>query len=288
MKKSVFLLLLVGLLMLNNIKAQQSEQNSVNLPKGFTAQLDVVYTTVNNWDGKMDIYLPPKEERTTPIVINIHGGGWNKGNKESQTGFASFFKKGYAVANISYRLVDKGTAPAAIEDVRCALIYILKNAEELNINPDKIVIMGGSAGGHLALMGGLVENNSFNTNCKYDKPVKVAAIIDKYGPTNLVSVAKWPSASNWLGNKRDNEEFVKSVSPLFHVTKNSPPVFIVHGTADNVVPINQSEQLYEKLNLEGVKNKFIIIENGGHGKFTEEEKSYISKEMWSFLTSLGL
>ena len=135
----------------------------VEYPSGFSARLDVVYTKVKDlptgqacWEGKMDLYFPPKEKGPSPVVINIHGGGWNKGVKESQTGFSTFFKAGFAVANIEYRLTSQATAPAAIEDTRCALIYLIKNARELNIDVNKIVIMGGSAGGHLALMGGLL------------------------------------------------------------------------------------------------------------------------------------
>src|SRR4051812_44862568 len=88
----------------------------VEYPEGFTAQLNVVYTTVNDWQGKIDIYNNPKAGKPTPIVINIHGGGWNHGTKESQSGFNTFFKMGYAVANMEYRLTGQATAPAAIED----------------------------------------------------------------------------------------------------------------------------------------------------------------------------
>ena len=154
----------------------------------------------------MDVYLPPKEKGPSPVVINIHGGGWNKGVKESQTGFNTFFKAGFAVANIEYRLTGQATAPAAIEDTRCALIYLIKNAKALNIDVNKIVIMGGSAGGHLALMGGLLANDHrFDKNCPGVENIKVAAIIDKYGITDVWDwgygpVIKSKSARTWLGN----------------------------------------------------------------------------------------
>ena len=179
MKKIV---LICGLLLAGRaLSAQDSVQvKKVTYPAGFTEQLNVVYTKVNGWEGKMDLYLPPAKNTATPVVINIHGGGWNKGNKESQTGFSGFFKKGYAVANIAYRLTGVATAPAAIEDTRCALIYLISNAKTLNIDVNKIVIMGGSAGGHLALMGGLLENNHiFDGNGKGTENIKVAAIIEK-------------------------------------------------------------------------------------------------------------
>ena len=139
----------------------------VVFPKGYESKLDVVYVNVNGWEGRLDYYIDPSSKQPTPLVINIHGGGWNHGVKEGQGGFSSFFKAGFAVANIEYRLTPQAKAPAAIEDTRCALIYLISNAKKLNIDVKKIVIMGGSAGGHLALMAGLLGNNHlFDTNCQ--------------------------------------------------------------------------------------------------------------------------
>lgn len=266
----------------------------VTYPAGFTEQLNVVYTKVNDWEGKLDLYLPPVKNAPTPLVINIHGGGWNKGNKESQSGFSGFFKRGYAVANIAYRLTGVATAPAAVEDTRCALIYLISNAKKLNIDVNKIVIMGGSAGGHLALMGGLLENNHmFDTNCKTTEKIKVAAIIDKYGITD---VWDWgygtnktsKSATSWLGAKAKDKDFAMSVSPLYLVKKTSPPVFIVHGDADPTVPYQQSVALKAKLDELGVKNEFITVKDGLHGKFTPEDNSMVNAKILEFLKGLGL
>lgn len=266
----------------------------VTYPAGFSEQLNVVYTKVNGWEGKMDLYLPPAQHAPAPVLINIHGGGWNKGNKESQTGFSSFFKRGYAVANIAYRLTGVATAPAAVEDTRCALVYLISNAKKLNIDVSKIVIMGGSAGGHLALMGGLLENNPvFDGNCKGTANVKVAAIIDKYGITDVwdwgygkLKTSK--SASSWLGAKAKDQDFARSVSPLYQVKKSSPPVFIVHGDADPIVPYEQSVALKAKLDELGVKNEFLTVKGGLHGKFPAEENSRVNAKIMDFLKSLGL
>jgi len=266
----------------------------VTYPAGFTEQLNVVYTKVNGWEGKMDLYLPPVKNAPTPVVINIHGGGWNKGNKESQTGFSGFFKRGYAVANIGYRLTGVATAPAAVEDTRCALIYLISNAKKLNIDVNKIVIMGGSAGGHLALMGGLLENNHiFDTNCKGTENIKVAAIIDKYGITDVWdwgygTIKTSKSATSWLGGKAKDKDFAMSVSPLYQVKKTSPPVFIVHGDADPIVPYQQSVDLKAKLDALGVKNEFITVKGGLHGKFTPEDNSMVNAKIMEFLKGLGL
>ena len=266
----------------------------VEYPVGYTAQLDVVYVKVKDWDGRMDIYLPPKNGKPTAIVINIHGGGWNHGEKESQTGYNSFFKEGMAVANMEYRLTGKATAPAAVEDTRCALIYLINNAKALNIDVNKIVIMGGSAGGHLALMGGLLANDKrFDGNCPCNKKVKVAAIIDKYGITDVWDWAYGKnvtskSANKWLGDKQNDEAFAKTVSPIFYVNKKSPPTFIVHGDADPTVPYQQSVGLHKIFLEVGVTTQFITVPGGLHGKFEKEKNNEINKAIIEFIRNLKI
>jgi acetyl esterase/lipase len=265
----------------------------VEYPAGFSAQLDVVYTTIGGWNGKMDLYLP-SHNGLSPLLINIHGGGWNKGVKESQSGFNTFFKAGFAVANIEYRLSGQATAPAAVEDARCALIYLIKNAKQLNIDVNRIVVMGGSSGGHLALMAGLLGNDHrFDNNCTGVDNIKVAAIIDKYGITDVWDWAYGPnltskSATQWLGSKAKDEAFAKSVSPISYVNKNSPPVFIVHGDADPTVPYQESVALHKKLQEMGVTTKFITIPGGLHGKFTKEQNSDLNKEIIAFLNNINV
>jgi acetyl esterase/lipase len=266
----------------------------VAYPSGYTSKLNVVYTSVNGWEGKMDFYLPPNTGKQTAIVVNIHGGGWNHGVKESQTGFSTFFKEGFAVANIEYRLTCQATAPAAVEDARCALIYIIKNARALNVDVNKIVLMGGSAGGHLALMAGLLGNNKlFNNNCKSTEKIKVAAIIDKYGITDVWDWAYGKnitskSARNWLGIYAKDSVFAASVSPIKHVAKDSPPVFIVHGDADPTVPYQHSEILYKMLKALGVITEFITVPGGLHGKFEKEKNTEINKSIIRFLKELKI
>ncbi len=276
------------------VTATDTTYKPVAYPAGYTSQLNVIYAEGKDWNEKMDLYLPAKTNPATPVVINIHGGGWNKGVKESQTGFNTFFKAGFAVANIEYRLSGQATAPAAVEDTRCALIYLIKHAKELNIDPNKIVIMGGSAGGHLALMGGLLGNDHhFDGNCPGIKNIEVAAIIDKYGITDVWDWAYGPgmngkSAKQWLGGYAKDEKFAASVSPMTYVTKHSPPTFIVHGDADPTVPQRQSLALYKKFQEAGVKTQFVNVEGGLHGKFTKEKNSEINQQIMDFLKEVGV
>ena len=292
--KALFIAALLSVSVATVFAQEDTTYKPVAYPAGYTAQLNVVYTHVKDWDGKVDLYLPPKEKGPSPIVINIHGGGWNHGVKESQTGYGSFFKAGFAVANMEYRLTPQATAPAAVEDTRCALIYLIKNAKALNIDVNRIVIMGGSSGGHLALMGGLLGNDHrFDGNCPGIDNVKVAAIIDKYGITD---VWDWgygknitsKSANRWLGDKEKDQKFAASVSPMTYVSKNSPPTFIVHGDADSTVPYQQSVALHKKLQDAGVITEFMTVPGGGHGKFTREQGNEVNKAIMVFLKKLNI
>lgn len=284
------ILLFYAVLLIHTLNYSQDKvYEKVKYPEGYTATLNIEYTQIENWKGRIDIYANKKVTKPTPVVLNIHGGGWRNGVKESQKGFRSFFKRGYAVANVEYRLSHQGSAPAAIEDIRCAIIYLHKNAKKLNIDPNKIVIMGGSAGGHLALMGGLLENNRrFDTHCSYKGEIKIAAIIDRYGVSDLSPFKKWKSAKLWLGGNFLNEEFTKSVSPINYVNKNNPPVFMIHGDQDTTVPYEQSVLLLKKLKSVGVKSELHTVKGAGHGKFSKEEKRGYRLKMFAFLESIGL
>ncbi|TRX58833.1 alpha/beta hydrolase [Fulvivirga sp. M361] len=289
MKRPVLLTILtLGFFL--DVSCQETTYTPVKYPDHYNAEVDLIYTQTGHWEGRMDIYTNPVSEKPTPVVINIHGGGWNHGVKESQTGFGYFFKEGFAVANVEYRLVDVSPAPGAIEDLRCALVYLCKHAKEFNIDTSKIVVMGASTGGHLALMTGLLGNNrKFDTNCAYDANIKIAAIIDRYGPSDLTLMTQSSSSvKRWLGDGYKNREFIESVSPLYYVDKNSPPTFIVHGTKDPLVPYEQSVLLYEKLKINRIKTELITIEGGSHGKFSKEKRLMLNEKMWGFLKELEL
>jgi acetyl esterase/lipase len=268
----------------------ESSQKSVDLPPGFASMKDVVYVSEGEWNGRVDIYYPKNTSKPAPVIFNIHGGGWTRGSKESQTGFGSFFNAGFAVVNVAYRLAHEGKAPAAIEDVRCAMKYIVANARQFNIDPNRIVLMGTSAGAHLALMAGLLQQNTmFDKNCTTPDSFRVVAIVDKFGPTNLdvPGVEKHPSAANWLGSKVYDSKFRQYVSPVQYVKKTSPPTIIIHGTADFVVPYSQSEELHRKFIENGAVVKFITVEGGGHGGFSKEKSREISSEILDFLRKAG-
>jgi len=273
--------------------AQEAAVKKVEYPIGYESKIDVVYTKVKDWDGRLDVYFNPASTTPTPVIINIHGGGWNHGTKEGQGGFNTFFNAGFAVANVEYRLVNVAKAPGAIEDIRSAMDYLILHAKELNIDPKRIVLMGGSAGAHLALMGGFLENDRrFDTYCKGKENMKVAAIISKYAPSDFVDKTDkfytYKSLLNWMGDNMEDPGFRASISPVTYINKNNPPVFIVHGNDDPIVPYEQSVKLHQKLDKAGVYNEFITVEGGKHGNFEKEKNAEINKATIVFLKKTGV
>lgn len=269
----------------------QTEYPPVKVPANYSAKFNVIYNVVDDWKGTLDLYQPTDAKGPVPLLIDVHGGGWYHGVKESHYEFDVFFNKGYAVANVEYRLAEQARAPGAIEDVRCALIYLIKNAKEFNVDPNKIVIMGNSSGGHLALITGLLGNNHvFDKNCKGFDGVKVMAIIDKYGGADLRRPEKWDTKSLkiWVKDKIINPAFMSSISPITYVSSDSPPVFIVHGNEDPTIDYQQSVALANTLEEAGVVHKFMTIKGGGHGQFSKEENDDINNNIISFLEKLGI
>ncbi len=265
---------------------------AIPYPAGYTAMLDTTYIKVGDWQGKMDLYLPPKQNGPSPAIIKIHGGGWNHGTKVSPGGM--YFHMGFALINVEYRLVQVAPAPAAVQDTRCALKFVIDHAAELNIDVNRIVLQGSSAGGHLVLMTGLLANDHrFDGNCPGTTNLKVAAIVDEFGPTDFTSqswaaISKNRSVVNWLGSNAGNETFKASVSPVSYVNPQSPPVIIFHGDQDHTVPIEQSTVLEQKLKDAGVKTNFIVVQGAGHGKFTHDQNALEEKNIQDFLKSIGV
>lgn len=261
---------------------------SVVYPSNYTGLIDVVYKNVNSTNTRMDVYYPTVATTPVPVVINMHGGGWSGGFKEEQGGFNMYFEKGYAVANVEYRLRGEALAPACVEDVRGALNYVLNHAQEWNIDVNKVIFQGGSAGGHLALMGAYLQNNRiYDNDCvQYTNPIKIMAIIDKYGPCDFTQLMSYSSLIAWIGERFSDLNFVNSLAPITYVDANTPPTYIIHGDADPTIPYNQSVTLYAALQTAGVKSKFTTVPNGGHGGFPDAYNTQMETEIGIFLSEV--
>jgi acetyl esterase/lipase len=251
---------------------------------------NVVYERANGWEGKLDIYARRNPGATTaqpgpptPTVIFIHGGGWVQGTKEgSMLRVLPYIAMGYSVVNVEYRLANVSLAPAAIEDCRCALRWVVAHAKEYNLDPNRLIVAGESAGGHLALTTGMIPASAgFDRSCFGMTEPRVAAIVDFFGITDIADLLDgpgkkpfpevWPYTVQWLGNQPNRAELAKAASPLTYVKAGMPPTIMIHGDADNLVPYEHSLKLRDALQKAGVPNELITIPKGGHGIWPPDE-----------------
>lgn len=270
---------------------EKTEYPPVEYPADYAAEIDVTYSTIDDWEGKLDIYFSKNSEEPVPLVINIHGGGWRKGVKESQRSFKMFFDMGWAVANISYRLSGTAKAPAAIVDCRNAMVFLINNSEKYNIDPLQIVTVGGSAGGHLALMIGLLrDQNNWESMMSPDKDYKVKLIINKYGITDIQEILSEQNrrefAIEWIKGYENDKEFLRSISPLYYIDEGSPAVITIHGDEDPTVPYQQAIILHEALDEKRVENLLVTVPGGKHGKFSPEQNSRIKSDVKKFIDKI--
>jgi len=260
---------------------------------------DITYHKVNGHELKLDVVVPrinlgqapwwAYDGRKKPALLYIHGGGWVEGEKETRLlGLMPYIAREWVVVNINYRLARDAKAPAAIADCRQALHWIYENAEKYQIDTDRIVVSGESAGGHLALMTGMLQKGDSLCGGKYvvDKEIKVAAIINWYGATELSK--KRMEKHAWYDTNDDLEEAVRTLSPINYVSKDNPVIMSIHGSADPVVLPYHAEILHKKLDEAGVKNRLLIIPDKKHGNFTGQQRTQIFEAIWDFLEDAGI
>jgi len=246
--------------------------------EGVAAHRDLVYVPGGHERQKLDLYLPEKGGGPFPLIIWIHGGGWQSGSKENCLPLrVGFVNKGFAVASINYRLSGHAVFPAQIEDVKAAIRWLRAHAREYSIEPDRFGLWGSSAGGHLvALAGTSGGEKSFEVGPHPDVSSRVQAVCDFYGPTDFLAFVSTPgyqrhaeahSAESKLigGVVKEHPEKVARLNPITYVSPDDPPFLIVHGSRDAVVPIGQSSLLHAALQKAGVAVDFHTIEGAGHG-----------------------
>jgi acetyl esterase/lipase len=250
------------------------------IPENVVLESDVQYGNAGGRALVLDIVRPREaSEKPRPAIVFIHGGGWSGGNKESAIGsLIPFASTGnFFCATVEYRLSGEAIWPAQIQDCKAAIRWLKAHAKEYNVDPERIGVWGGSAGGHLVSMLGLTSGvrELEGEGGWPDQSSRVACVVDFCGPSDFLAIAKvkagagrnaYGPVSKLLGGPvEENEELAKAASPLTYVSKDAPPFLIVHGTADKTVPLAQAESLYEALKKAGADATFVRIEGGGHG-----------------------
>ena len=224
-------------------------QDQAPLPDSVSVTRDVVYGEPEGHRLLLDVYAPRDGASRGAGVIFIHGGAWERHGHDYFAAWAAHFAaRGYVCASIDYRISSEAPFPAALEDTKCAVRWMRANAASLGIVPERIAVIGQSAGAHLALLAALTGDNAELEGSGGHPEVssRVCAVVDLYGPTDLTVPleTKEDAVQDFLGaSRRSAPELYAEASPLTHVTADDPPALIIHGDVDVIVPIEQSDRL---------------------------------------------
>jgi acetyl esterase/lipase len=252
----------------------------------------------------VEVVTAGSPQTARPTLIFFHGGGWVEGGGTKAALLTSlpYIAMGMDMVYVDYRIAPQSLAPAAVQDSRCALHWVYEHAKDYGFDTTKIVVTGQSAGGHLALMTGMLDpsagldnectrpENDWRSGAIQD--VKVAAIVDFFGPTDVADLIQGPNirgyAVRWLGSQPDRMEVAKQVSPLTYVHKGLPPILEIHGDKDAIVPYEHAVKLHEALDREGVPNQLITVPGGGHGEWTHQQNLEVQNAVIAFLRKYGI
>lgn len=230
---------------------------------------NIEYKKVDSISLQLDLYKLKKLEQPAPVMIFIHGGAWKSGKRSDYlTYLIDYAKKGYITVTVSYRLAKVAKFPAAVQDVNCAVQWIREHAGDFGIDARRIALVGGSAGGHLAMMAGYAEDEPlFNEGCNTKNSTKVKAVINLYGVADLTTeeskIRKEPL--NFIGGTfEEKPEMYRMASPRFFITPDDPPTLTFHGTIDLIVPVSQSDSLDSWLKKAGVSHEYHRLKGWPH------------------------
>lgn len=250
-------------------------------PHGVTIEQNVQYLSPERTE-RLDLYLPTDRDKSvrSPAVVIIHGGGWTGGDKAGGREFnigTTLAKAGYVCASVNYSLAADNRWPADLIDCKNAVRFLRAKAERYGVDKEHIGVIGGSAGGHLSLM---VAYTSAVPELEPKSPYpgvsdRIQAVVDLYGLADLFTRQKTDdkgsptgeritSSAFMAGTPQSNPDGWKLGSPVYHISKDSPPTLILHGMIDTTIDREQSVELSKKLWEAGVQHELILLENVGH------------------------
>ena len=257
----------------------------VQLPPGVKMDRDILYIPDGDEAQRLDLYLPEKNpEQPLPLIVHIHGGGWMGGSKFPSP-YVNMVNRGYVVASVEYRFSQKARFPAQIQDCQAAIRWLRAHCDKYQIDPDHVGVVGGSAGGHLSALvatsGGKKAFQPIGGND--DQSDRVQCVCNIFGPANFTAVMQQAEEDKNVRNifkfntpsdpysqligvsLIGNKEKTDAVSPIHYVSKDNPPMLILHGTYDALVPYAQSVELQAALKKKGVDVWLQTLPGSGHG-----------------------
>jgi acetyl esterase/lipase len=232
---------------------------------------------------RLDVWAVPAgagaRGRRHPAVVLVHGGGWDQGSRGGSRLPGWLAGRGYVVFDIDYRLATP-TSPSwqqATGDVKCAVGWVVDHAARFGVDPERIGLLGSSAGGHLALLAAYsTAEPALPASCRTGD-AEVAAVAALYPVSDLAALYRTPA--RWGNRSFDVPALVsrfaggtpatvpdryRIASPITHVDRGAPPTYLAHGTRDPVVPVSQSLRLTERLRAVGVPHRLVTLRGSGH------------------------
>lgn len=283
----------VLLLGLGLLVTQGQGEEKIRLEEGIT------YQEVDGESLQLDM-ASPEGEGPFPAIVFIHGGGWGGGNRQAfRNQIQEAAKRGYVAVSISYRLMKfdmekretttaKPIFPTQIHDCKAAVRWLRANAEKYHADPERIGVIGASAGGHLSLLVGLAgkEADLEGEGGHLDQSSQVQAVVNIFGPTEMVtgyqgSTLDWVFRLFMGGTPEETPERYKAASPVTYVRAGAPPILTLHGDQDQVVPVQQAELLDERLKEAGAPHTLLILKDQGHG-FAGPAQQKANEATWAF------
>ncbi len=254
-----------------------------------SVQKDVEYGVAGGQKLLLDVYEPATATSTPrPAVVLIHGGSWIGADKSTMQGMGNFLARwGFVAVSVNYRLLrgNENRWPAQLDDVQRAVRWLRANAAKYDVDANRIGAFGHSAGAQLAALLGMEDtrDNSDPALSKYSS--RVDAVVDVSGPTDFLTNHD-PDGDALLtmllgGSYQKIPGVWREASPVYHVAKSDAPFLIVHGTKDDMVPIAQSQELYDKLQQAGVQVSFVKVDDG-HMFTTPEARRQLALETLNF------
>ena len=242
-------------------------------------QRDVEYANIGNRKLLLDIYeQPASSPNASPIVVWIHGGAWRSGSKNSVP-VTHWLEQGFSIASVGYRLSPEAKFPAQIHDIKASIRYLRANAERFRIDPNRIVIAGSSAGGHLAALAGVsdgIQELEGSLGGHTSVSSRVQAIVSFFGASNLQSIlsqssehglsVRVPALQLFLGGQpADVPDLTQLASPVAHVDPRDPPLWLIHGDSDPQMPFDQSREFVAAYQRVARPVQLDVVKGGKHG-----------------------
>jgi acetyl esterase/lipase len=239
---------------------------------------NVQYARVDEQPLLLDLYIAPEAEAPNPLIVWVHGGAWRAGSK-AEVPIQALLDRGFSIASVDYRLSPVARFPAQVHDIKAAIRFLRAHAEKHNFDPQRFVIAGSSAGGHLAALVGVSNRHKELEGTLGDHlsvSSDVQAIVSFFGASNLETIlaqstphglsVRVPALQLLLGGRpTEQPELAKLASPVTHVDDHDPPLLLIHGDQDPQMPINQSHELDGAYQRVKRTCQFEVIHGGAHG-----------------------